>query len=127
LSITGIEDLWGKRVGVVSGTTSYAYMKHERTHLFTFKTVGVAYDALHRNALDAVVYDAPALLHYANRAGKGRVRVVGKLFAPQDYGLALPQGSQLREVINRYILESIESGSIGKIFIKWFGHSHSGY
>jgi polar amino acid transport system substrate-binding protein len=123
-SISGLEDLWGKRVGVVRGTTSYDFMKHERAHLFAFRTAASAYDALDRDALDAVVYDAPALLHYANGAGRDKVRVVGKLFAPQDYGIALPQGSQLREGINRQILATLESGQIEEILTKWFGPNH---
>ena len=35
--------------------------------------------------------------------------MVGKIFEPQDYGLALPQGSPLREKINRAILKLMES------------------
>ena len=35
--------------------------------------------------------------------------MVGKIFEPQDYGLALPKGSQLREKINRAILKLMES------------------
>jgi polar amino acid transport system substrate-binding protein len=123
-SISGLEDLWGKRVGVVRGTTSYDFMKHERAHLFAFRTAASAYDALDRDALDAVVYDAPALLYYANGAGRGKVKVVGKLFAPQDYGIALPQGSHLRESINRQILATLESGQIEEILTNWFGPNH---
>ncbi len=120
-TINGLEDLWGKRVGVVGGTTSHEFMKQERSHLTIFDNVDQAYDALHRNQIDAVVYDAPALMHYVSGKGKDRVKVVGKLFAPQDYGLALPQGSRLREEINRDLLALIESEKIKKIFTKWFG------
>ena len=109
---------------VVSGTTSFDYMKHERSHLFRFQTIESAYDALERDAVDAVVYDAPALLHYVNGDGKEKAKVVGKLFAPQDYGLALPQGSRLREKINRNILAAIESGEIEEILARWFGPHH---
>ncbi len=73
----------------------------------------------------AVVYDAPNLLHYANGEGKGRVRVVGKLFALQDYAIALPQGSKWREKINRAILALSESGDTRRIRSKWFGDEKS--
>jgi ABC-type amino acid transport substrate-binding protein len=72
--------------------------------------------------LDAVVYDAPNLLYYAHREGKGKVKVVGKLFDLQDYGVALRRGSDLRKRINLAILDLIESGKLHAIKVKWFGH-----
>ncbi|MBW2336394.1 MAG: transporter substrate-binding domain-containing protein [Deltaproteobacteria bacterium] len=75
--------------------------------------------------VDAVVYDAPNLLHYANGEGKGKVIVVGKLFVLQDYAMALPQGSRWREKINRAVLALLESGETRHIRSKWFGDENS--
>ena len=86
-----------------------------------FATVEAAFDALLDETVDAVVYDAPNLLYYANGEGKGKVSVVGKIFEPQDYGLALPQGSPLREKINRAILNLRESGELERTLEKWLG------
>jgi ABC-type amino acid transport substrate-binding protein len=77
--------------------------------------------ALVNGEVEAVVYDAPNLLYYANGEGKGKFMVVGKIFEPQGYGLALPQGSILRKKINLAILELIESGEYERIKMKWFG------
>jgi ABC-type amino acid transport substrate-binding protein len=52
--------------------------------------------------------------------------VVGKIFEPQDYGLALPQGSPLREKINRAILTLLESDEMEQIQKKWFGYQING-
>jgi ABC-type amino acid transport substrate-binding protein len=71
--------------------------------------------------VDAVVYDAPNLLHFAKGKGRGKVMVVGKLFAPQDYAIAVPQGSWLREKANRAVLALLESGETRRIQAKWFG------
>jgi ABC-type amino acid transport substrate-binding protein len=73
------------------------------------------YCVLHR------IYDSPNLLFYANREGKGKVTVVGKIFEPQDYGLALPQGSPLREKINRAILKLMESDEFERKVKNWLG------
>ena len=72
--------------------------------------------------LDAVVYDAPNLLYYANEEGKGKVKVVGKPFARQEYGIALPLGRALRKRINLAYLALIESGELETIRARWFGH-----
>lgn len=124
-NITGPQDLRGRRVAVVDGTTSYQYMKKMPADLEVFEKVEETYDALLKNEVDAVVYDAPNLLYYAIGEGKGKVAVVGKIFEPQDYGLVVPQGSPLREKINRAILNLIESGELERIRSNWFGNSGS--
>jgi len=120
-NIAGPEDLVGRMVAVVKGTTSHEYMQRERSNLYTFESVQEAYQALRLEAVEAVVYDAPNLHYYANGEGKGKVEVVGKLFAPQDYAIVVPQGSKLRERINRVFLALLESGDIQQIRSKWFG------
>ena len=120
-SINGPEDLRGRRVAVVDGTTSFHYVKNVRAYMDVFKRVDEAFDALLKGEVDAVVYDAPNLHYYAMGEGKGKVTVVGKIFQPQDYGLAVPQGSPLREKIIRAILKLIESGELERIKKKWFG------
>ena len=122
ININGPQDLRGRTVGVVKRTTSQEYMEKEAAYINVFENVEDAIEALLKGTLDAVVYDAPNLLHYANGDGKGKVAVIGKLFEPQDYGLALPAGSPLRERINRALLGSIESDELENIKKKWLGH-----
>jgi ABC-type amino acid transport substrate-binding protein len=124
-NINGPEDLQGRRVAVVEGTTSYDYMKKERAYIELFDTVEEAYNALLKGTMDAVVYDAPNLLFFANGEGKGKVTVVGKIFEPQDYGLALPQGSPLREKMNRAILTLVENDELARTMAKWLGPAGS--
>jgi len=125
-NISGPQDLRGKRVAVVDGTTSFHYMKKVHAYLDLFEKVEDAVDALLKDGVEAVVYDAPNLLYYANGEGKGKVTVVGKIFEPQNYGLALPQGSPLREKINRAILKLTESDELERIKRKWFGNQSGG-
>ena len=120
-NINGPEDLWGKRVAVVRGTTSYDYMKNGRAYVDAYDNIEDTFEDLLNGSVDAVVYDAPNLLYYANGKGSGKVMVVGKLFESQDYGLALPQGSPLREEFNRAILSLKESDELEPIRTKWFG------
>jgi polar amino acid transport system substrate-binding protein len=112
-------------VAVVAGTTSYSYMKKQRSQLAIYDRVEDAFNALLQGEVEAVVYDAPNLLYYANGAGRGKLAVVGRIFEPQDYGLALRQRSPLRENINRAILALIESGELERIRAEWFGDQSS--
>jgi ABC-type amino acid transport substrate-binding protein len=124
-NINGPQDLWGRRVAVIEGTTSYNHMKKGRSYLEVYDKVEDAFNALLQGEVEAVVYDAPNLLYYAKGEGKGKVSVVGKIFEPQDYGLALPQGSPWREKINRAILKLVESGELERIKVNWFGDQSS--
>ena len=120
-AIAGPEDLPGKRVGVVQGTTSADYVTRLHVGLYPYGRIDDAYAALARGEIDAVVYDAPALQYYAHHAGKGKVAVVGSPFMPQDFAIAVGEGSPLREQINRAILALIERREINRIHVKWFG------
>jgi ABC-type amino acid transport substrate-binding protein len=83
--------------------------------------IGEAYDMLARGSVQAVVYDAPVLRYYAAHAGKGQVQVVGPIFKPEKYGIALPPGSALRKPINEALLELMQDGAYAEIHDKWFG------
>ena len=124
-NIQGPEDLAGKKVGVIKGTTSDAYMREKQSLLFKFESADQMFKALLVKAVDAVVYDAPVLRYYANTTGKGKVEVIGNLFERQYYGIAVRQGSPLREEINRDLLALDESGDVAANMEKWFGKGFS--
>lgn len=60
------------------------------------------------------------LLYYAAREGRGRVRTAGQLFVHEYYGIALQQGSPLRERVNLGLLRLRESGVFDAIYDRWF-------
>jgi polar amino acid transport system substrate-binding protein len=49
------------------------------------------------------------------------VQVVGEVFQKQDYGIAFPTGSELREEVNRALLDIQEDGTYNRIYDRWFG------
>ncbi len=121
-SIAGPQDLIERRVGVLEGSVAQEYMSRINALTYSFDRIENAYQWLLNHRLDAVVYARPNLQHYAKTAGKGKVAVVGRVFAPQDYGMALPQDSPLRERINRILLAMAEDGRLERIRSQWFGN-----
>lgn len=120
--INGPQDLGGKLVGVVQGSTSEEYLARE--HLAVLEGYAGSkelFTQLEEGDLDAVVHDLPTLQYYANTEGKGKVKVVGKMFNKQDYGFLFPEGSSLKEPTNRALLKLIENGKVTTIHSKWFG------
>ena len=120
-AINGPDDLPGRRVATVRGTAASTELESRGLSPIEVATIGDTFRLLQEHKADAVVFDSPILLYYADTGGKGAVRVVGPLFAPQDYGIALPLGSQHRKALNKAILEMIEDGTYARLQKAWFG------
>ena len=121
--ITGREDLNGRMVATVRGTTSQAIVQQLGARVIATATINEAVQLLETNQVDAVVFDEPVLLYYLANQPRANFQLVGEVFSRQAYGIALRQGSPLRETINRLLLEIMEDGTYAEIYRKWFKRS----
>lgn len=120
--VGSLEDLHGGTVGVVQGTTSATLMARMGLRLAQWPSAARAYAALEAGQVDAVVYDAPALRYYANTTGKGKVVVGSQDFDPSNLAMAVREGSPLREIINRGLLQLGEGGVLDRLQVEWMGN-----
>lgn len=120
-AINGPDDLPGKKVGTTKGSTSAAWLEQNKINVVPFDKIGDAYTALGKKQVDAVVFDAPVLLYYANHDGKGRVSVVGTPFRKEDYGIVFQRGSAWRKRVDGALLAIREDGTYQQLHDKWFG------
>lgn len=120
-AIQSADDLPGKRVATVRGSTAESYLRDHNIAPHSVDVIDDAYDALASGAVDAVVYDAPVLLYYCSHDGKGLVDVVGPVFQKEAYGIVVPPGSEWRRPINQVLLALREDGTYDRIYQKWFG------
>jgi polar amino acid transport system substrate-binding protein len=118
--INGPEDLPGKRVGSIQGSTSAEYLRQRSVEVMEFAKVEEAYHALEKNQVDAVVYDTPVLLYYAAHEGKGKVQTAGPIFRKENYGIAFPSNSPYRKPVNEALLKLKENGTYDQLYTKWF-------
>ena len=120
--IRGPEDLPGRRVATVEHSTAENYLRHlPGTAIVTVSRIEDAYALLEAGKVDAVVYDFPALSYYVSHGGEGKVRTTGPIFSHEPYGIAMQEGSPLRESVNQALLHVLESGEYTRIYKKWFG------
>lgn len=119
--INGPEDLPGKQVASVKGSTAAEYLRQRNIEVVEFAKVEDAFQALQTSQIDAIVYDAPVLLYYASHEGKGKVQTVGAIFRKENYGVAFPDKSPLRKRVNEVLLKLKENGTYDQLYIKWFG------
>jgi ABC-type amino acid transport substrate-binding protein len=120
-SINGVADLPGKSVATVENTTASRYLVDAGIFYTGVETIEEAYKLLETGKVEAIVYDAPVLLYHALTTGKGRTQVVGRIFQQEQYGIALPTGSPLREPINEVLLAIQKDGTYDALYTKWFG------
>ena len=123
--ISGPEDLPGKRVATVKGSTSLDYLRSHNIEAMIFTNVEEALQAIQQGAADAVVYDAPVLLYYASHQGKGKLQVVGNIFRKESYGILFPSNSPYRKPVNEALLKIRENGTYDRLYGKWFGGNGS--
>lgn len=119
-AIAGPDDLPGKRVATIAGSTAELYLKEERARVTAYPQIEECYRALQRNTVDAVVFDSPVLLYHAAHEGKDRVQVVGPVFKSEGYGIVVPRNSPLRKPINTTLLRLKEDGTYQQIHDRWF-------
>jgi ABC-type amino acid transport substrate-binding protein len=119
--VNGLNDLPGKRVLTVQGTTADQYLTANGIVHLNVAQISDAWAQIEAGQADAVVYDAPVLNHYVNTLGKGKVRMAGAVFKAEPYGIALRRDSPYREAINQAILEIFNDGTHERLTSKWFG------
>jgi polar amino acid transport system substrate-binding protein len=108
-SIGSIDDLHGKRVLTVKESTSAAFLDDKLIRYQTVDSVEQALQALAAGEAEAVVYDLPILRYWIREHYAAELQVLPNRFLRQDYAIALPPGSPLRERLNREILRIIQS------------------
>lgn len=113
--VSGPEDLADVRVAAPAGTSAAEYLIASGIRPVDVELIEDAFDLLEAGEVEAVVHDAPVLRSLAQQSAD--VRVLEATFAPQNYGIALQQGSELRKQINRAILAET-SGSDWKALLE---------
>jgi len=119
--VQGPQDLPRVRVGAVTDSTGAEYLDGNRIAYTGYGDAREALAALARGEQDAVVYDAPLLRYLAHRELRGEVNVLPRLFARQDYAIALPTGSPLRERINKAILRETSTEEWSDLLERYLG------
>ncbi len=118
--VRDISDLEGKKIAVIPGTTSEELVRYHNVEIVAATSFDDLIKSLKNDEAEAIIYDAPALM-YAARIDPA-IKVVGKMFDEQQYGVVFPENGheKLKEVFNIAILEMKKNGELRKIHAKWF-------
>lgn len=122
-SIKGLDDLYNKRVLTVAQSTSADLLTEKLIRHKTVASVDEALEALAQGKAAAVVYDLPILQYMAANQFNEDVRVLPNILARQDYGIALPPGTETRERVNQEILTVIAEPEWNKVLEGYLGRN----
>lgn len=120
-TINSPKDLKGKKVAVVTLTTSESAVDKYHGTKVNARNIDEAVLMLEAKRVDAVVFDAPTLQYYA--MNNEHLTTVGGIFDIQDYGILLPKNSKYKEQISLNILNLKSTDKYDKMLTKWFGEN----
>ncbi len=123
-SIKGPDDLKGKKVCSVTGSTSIATVEEKYgAKPAGFDTYSECVDQLKNGSVDAVTTDGAILLGYAAEAPE-ELKVVGEPFSEERYGIGYNKDQpELCEFLNETITTMFEDGTFEKAFDATLGKS----
>lgn len=120
-SVNSVNDLYGRSVGTVEGSTAAAFLSRREIDFAAYDGLEAMLTAFEAGDVDALVFDAPILAYYATHRGRGTAATTGSVFLRENYGIAFPTGSARVEEVNQALLALREDGTYDQIYRKWFG------
>lgn len=122
-TITGIQDLRGRPVGTVKGSTSEQNIRQKapEADVVLFDTYSEAVAAMDSGRLVAVTTDDSILFGFVYNA-PDKYKVVGGQFTVEPYAMAVAKGNTtLLEAVNNALAKIMESGEWARLYEKNFG------
>ncbi|MGH8807053.1 MAG: transporter substrate-binding domain-containing protein [Noviherbaspirillum sp.] len=124
VTIKGIDDLNGKRVGVVRGNlqdTVLTAAAPQGAKIVRFDDDATVATALTSGQIDAIVTPRTTL-HTITTANPTKAIEVKQVLKSQPYAIGLrKEDTALRESVNKWIDANMNNGRLGTIYQKWVG------
>jgi ABC-type amino acid transport substrate-binding protein len=119
--VRGLGDLPTVRVGTVAQSEAQNYLAKNGIAAFSFKNERDGLQALVDAKIDAFVFDESVLKYLARTQFPARVQVLPGTFDHYFVSIAMPQGSPLREPLNRVLLRAMEEEEWRRLTKRYFG------
>lgn len=119
-SISSLDDLEGKKIGVQEATTGdiYASDEYGDDAVIRYANGGVAVEALKSGKVDCVIIDnEPAKAYVAANEG---LKILDTSYADEDYAICFKKGNtEIKEAVDKALVELINEGKVKEIVDKY--------
>jgi len=122
-NVESLSDLDGRSVGTVEGSTTSAFLNDRGIGHDVYPNPDAMLAAFEAGDLEAVAFDGPILAYYAQTTKDADVRLLDRVYRPENYGMAFPTGSPFREQFDQEFLRLREDGTYIDLVRTWFGTS----
>lgn len=122
-NVESLSDLDGRSVGTVEGSTTAAFLNDRGIGHDVYPNPDAMLAAFEAGDLEAVAFDGPILAYYAQTTKDADVRLLDRVYRPENYGMAFPTGSPFREQFDQEFLRLREDGTYIDLVRTWFGTS----
>jgi glutamine transport system substrate-binding protein len=125
-TVSKLDDLKGKKVGVQSATTGEKVLQDRFGKTYEgikgFDDIPAAIDDLTNGRLNAVVVDKAVVLEYVKKVGSQNFKIVDDpSFKPEYYGILVKKGNKdLLNKLNDGLKKVKQDGTYDQIFKKYF-------
>jgi polar amino acid transport system substrate-binding protein len=123
--IHSFDDLQGKTLGVLSGTTGKMYAEKRAgpggIQLKDYADLALLLSSVKSGQIQAAINDIPVLLDYAKHTDN--VKVAARLQTGEQYGFGMRKHTSraLEKVVNRVIERARSDGTYDRLYARWFG------
>lgn len=122
--VGGPDSLYRMEAATIERSTSMKYLQSRNIAHKFYPNLEDAMRAIVEKKVDVLVYDKPFLQYMIQRRYRKTLRVHPSTFARQEYGFALPEGSAMRETINRSLLRALNSNQWRAIRRRYLGKQY---
>ncbi|EAZ89228.1 transporter substrate-binding domain-containing protein [Crocosphaera chwakensis] len=109
------EDIRGKQIAVISGTTGEKWAQTYEARLLPSPNLDQALERLKSGQAQGVMFDVPALKYYLYQHPEAPFQIADLSIALEDYGFVLPLDNDLIRELNIAIVELKQSGRLEEI------------
>lgn len=120
-TVTNIEQLSGKKVATIDGSSSESFLKEHNADEVPVDNLKEAFAKLKDRDVYAIVYDRPQLKYYLKNNEDKHLYLAKAEYYKQGYGFAFPLNSKLVHDVNRTMLELAEDHSSQRIIDYYLG------
>ncbi|MFM1841858.1 MAG: hypothetical protein RLZZ490_594 [Cyanobacteriota bacterium] len=115
------DDLKGKSVAVVADTTAVGWANFYQADICLTSSLEAAVKLLQQNQVDAIMFDRPVLVYYANQHPELNLMTTAIRIALEPYGFVLPVDSPLEKRMNVQLLNLVYSKEMAMFIERWLG------
>jgi ABC-type amino acid transport substrate-binding protein len=124
--VGGLHDLAGVRVGSLAGSESLTFLKQRGIAARSIQSEQEGLQAIVDDELDAFVFNRAVLAYLAKTEFPAHVEILPDNFDPYYVGVAMQSGSELREPIDRALLQIMTSDRWSRLVASYVGTGSHG-